>query len=632
MIIISAHSLLHHNLHSNMRSTSKVLMTIQIILFVVLCVYYYHQPLTVVYETNQPFVEHSEKQLQDNTKPLYHYHQDSFLTEQREFIYDANDNYQSNKIYQDSAIPVQPDHPVEHDYPVEDDNNVDPAVKHDNTVEDIDLAEPVSPDEDTITADLVDPIEDINPAKPVNLADPVNVNPDDLDNTGDIIKREEDANGTETFNDDDLKQDELNALLLEESNNPLLHNDNTNPSSYQNAHGYILPFTIFEEQTNGAKNLWQLQILANKLGMKIVEPFVVDSIYFMDRIAPNFNQHLRFGDYFDREIWNEMVIQNGGNPLVEWEEFISNAPRNVILLYFRRIKGSDSLIIDEHTELCGQQYKPEDMKWLEENFNIVKRLCYRFPIGKKHFLTVPEFISRIFGDINPNEVTLILRSWLGIRPSRIDLRPITPYLSAFNPNLLLPPSKRVMKAFEAYKSQNIGNKKYVGILFRTHHVLYYNKYAGNFTGMSQVLLQCSRQLKEELDTVRDSYEIFMACDLGSFGSKKHSTYHVGRLLPLRDQIYLDVFNGSVTVEERDEKLKQAAGGLTDRGFIAELERVIATYADCIILLGARSGFVNAAARSYISLHPGEKCIVPICFTKVFDSHNKQVLSRRHLLT
>ncbi|XP_065907342.1 uncharacterized protein [Dysidea avara] len=563
----------------------KVFMTSQIILLVALCIYFY------------PYHNH----------PIY-----SLSTEQTVFLHDTNINRQSN---QDLTIPVQPDNPVEFEYP-EDVNSVDPdyPVERVNTVYPINPAEPVNLVEDVNTADLVDHVEDINP-----------VNSDDKD---DIIKREKDANVSateETFNDD-LKQEELDALLLEESNSPQLHND------HNLSRGYILPFTIFEEQTNGAKNLWQLQILANKLGMKIVEPFIVDSLYFMDRLAPNFNRSLRFGDYFDKDLWNEMVIKRGGNPLVEWEEFLSYAPHEVILLYFRRVKGSEALIIDEHTELCGQQYKPEDMKWLQVNFKIIKRLCYRFPISKKHFLTIPEFISRIFNDINPNEVTLIIRSWLGVRPSRIDLRPISPFLSAFDPNLLLPPSKRIMKAFQAYKSQNIGNKKYVGILFRTHHVLYYNKYAGNFTGMSQVLLQCSRQLKEELDTVRDNYEIFMACDLGSFGSKKHSTYRVGRLLPLRDQIYLDVFNGSVTVEGRDEKLKQAAGGVTDRGFIAELERVIATYADCIILLGAGSGFVSAAAMSYVSLHPGEKCIVPICFTKVFDSHTRQVLSRHHLLT
>lgn len=35
------------------------------------------------------------------------------------------------------------------------------------------------------------------------------------------------------------------------------------PDLDQGLGGYILPFSVYEEQTNGAKNLWQLQIWAN---------------------------------------------------------------------------------------------------------------------------------------------------------------------------------------------------------------------------------------------------------------------------------------------------------------------------------------------------------------------------------
>ena len=80
--------------------------------------------------------------------------------------------------------------------------------------------------------------------------------------------------------------------------------------------GYIFPYSIFEEQTSGAKNLWQLQILAKQIGMKVVEPFAKDSIFTMHGIAPNFNQSLRFGDYFDKGEWNKMVTKDSGSPLV----------------------------------------------------------------------------------------------------------------------------------------------------------------------------------------------------------------------------------------------------------------------------------------------------------------------------
>ena len=90
--------------------------------------------------------------------------------------------------------------------------------------------------------------------------------------------------------------------------------------------GYIFPYSIYEEQTNGTRNLWQLQILAKQIGMQVVEPFAKDSFFTMNGIAPNFTKSLRFGDYVDKDIWNNMVTRDGGNPLVTWEEYITKAP------------------------------------------------------------------------------------------------------------------------------------------------------------------------------------------------------------------------------------------------------------------------------------------------------------------
>ena len=104
----------------------------------------------------------------------------------------------------------------------------------------------------------------------------------------------------------------------------------------QESEGYILPFSVNEEQTNGAKNLWQLQIWANLVKMHVVEPFAQDSAFKVNGIAPNFSEALRFGDYFDLEKWNTMVVKTQGSPLVKWEEFITKAPRDAILLYMTR--------------------------------------------------------------------------------------------------------------------------------------------------------------------------------------------------------------------------------------------------------------------------------------------------------
>ena len=398
--------------------------------------------------------------------------------------------------------------------------------------------------------------------------------------------------------------------------------------------GYILPFFVNEEQTNGAKNLWQLQIWAKLVKMHVVEPFAQDSIFTMSGIAPDFNNALRFGDYFDLEEWNAMVVRTYGNPLVKWEEFITRSPRDAILLYMAKGKFTKPLTVAYDSDVdqysnCRTAITESDMKWIHKNFNITKRVCYLSAGNKPQAVTIKNFNSMIFGDLMPNKVSLIITGWEGIRNSRIYITPIYIFMAVFREKFFFPPSKRVLKAYKSYITQYIGNRTYVGIVFRSHHILFYNQYfkKRNFTGMSQTLLQCSKQLKVELDKIRPQHEIFLAIDLGTFGSKKYSEGE--KLTPLKHQIHLDVFNGSLTADQREERLKNAAGGITDRGFIAQLEKVIATNADCIILLGRKSGFVSTSLTLYLTRHPVDRCVVSICYDDVYNTDHT-LLSSHHI--
>ena len=394
----------------------------------------------------------------------------------------------------------------------------------------------------------------------------------------------------------------------------------------QESEGYILPFSVNEEQTNGAKNLWQLQIWANLVKMHVVEPFAQDSAFKVNGIAPNFSEALRFGDYFDLEKWNTMVVKTQGSPLVKWEEFITKAPRDAILLYMTRGKFTEplSIVYDDDVDQHVNNKKlriaisETDLKWIHKNFNIVKRICYLSAANKPHSLTIEKFNSYIFGDLMPNKVSLIVRGWEGVRPARINITPIHAFLTVFRPGIIFPPSKRILDAQKSYIAQYIGNKTYVSIIFRSHHIYFYNQYwkTHNYTGMVQTLLHCSKQLKRELDKIRTHHEIFLAIDLGKFGSKRYSADR--NLIPLKNQIHLDVFNGSLTADQREERLMNAAGGITDCGFIAQLEKVIAANADCIILLGSRSGFVSTSLSLYVTQHPADQCVVGICYADEYN--------------
>ena len=69
----------------------------------------------------------------------------------------------------------------------------------------------------------------------------------------------------------------------------------------------------------------------------------------------------------------------------------------------------------------------------------------------------------------------------------------------------------------------------------------------------------------------------MAYDLGTLGSDGYYSPNGKRLFALREQIFSDVFNGSIQMKQREEMLINAAGGMSDRGFIAVLEMTIATH-------------------------------------------------------
>ena len=180
----------------------------------------------------------------------------------------------------------------------------------------------------------------------------------------------------------------------------------------------------------------------------------------------------------------------------------------------------------------------------------------------QHILTLKEFNSYVFRDLKPNEVTLIWVHWIGIgasnriaiksAPSFIDLTNIE-FNYPLKPHSVKPdisPSQQVLKAYESYVSKYFGNRKYVGIVFRTHTVMYYlaagNKDGADFVKQSKYLLKCSKTLNK----IRSKWGIFLVYDLGTYGSRKgYYDPNDKGLIPLRDQILLDVFNGSVTVKK-----------------------------------------------------------------------------------
>ena len=79
--------------------------------------------------------------------------------------------------------------------------------------------------------------------------------------------------------------------------------------------------------------------------MLVVEPFMKDSLLQIPITLKNFDarQFLRFQDIFNIEHWHKtFVLPAAFSPLVSWEKFLLNAPREVILVAFSFSSGSES--------------------------------------------------------------------------------------------------------------------------------------------------------------------------------------------------------------------------------------------------------------------------------------------------
>ena len=412
----------------------------------------------------------------------------------------------------------------------------------------------------------------------------------------------------------------------------------------QSSQGYILVYSSYEEQTNGARNLWQLQMWAKTVKMKVVEPFAVNSMFGMFGAIPNFNQALRFSDYYDIDKWNNLVGDYGGDSLVQWEEFLPRAPHKAILLY-TLLRFVEKPLIISHGEDDVKKYSPgkyehipdEDLLWFKKmNFSIARVVTVIRNEHKTQPIKLDDYKFHVFGNLNPRDVTLITINWIGIgvmawriQVTSEDHKFLESMRVVFNLPLhgvspMISPSQRVLRAYNNYVSKYIGDNKYVGIVFRAQCVVRWG-IPGNFTIRKQYFQNCSKHLQDTLDKVRNRWRIFLAYDLGTFGSDGYYSINDRLMFPIRDQILLDVFNGSIQMKQRDEMLIKAANGIIDRGFIAILEKTIAIHADCIVLLGRDSSFVQTSARGYYLLHPTNPCVVSICSEK-FANANGTVFS------
>ena len=393
--------------------------------------------------------------------------------------------------------------------------------------------------------------------------------------------------------------------------------------------GYIIPFKVYEQQTAGARNLWGLQLWANKVEMKVVEPFISNQSLSFVPITKNVLNPMRFSDLFDIEYWNKQCISRGCAELVPWEEFLKMASKKIILVETCGAKSG----VKCQTKVIAKAETSVSMsvdKQISKKMNYLKYLKYFNDYGFKFIrwvsvkfndttpMTLQEFSKHIFDQYNTSDVTIMFGTWLGLRKTRVNLKGIKYVTRSDSVVIGLLPSKKLVEESQRYLQHvRRSDSKYIGIMVRAERAykkLHNDKSTSDGVG---VMRECAKNLSHILELqYYENWDKTLAIDLGDFGSL--GVRRSQKLDDWKEVLYNDffkaVYGNSWTIEEFENSFVKYFD-TRNPAYIAQIQRTIAARSDCIVLVGGHSTFQAAAVAFYEHFHPDveKQCIIRHCY-------------------
>ena len=408
-------------------------------------------------------------------------------------------------------------------------------------------------------------------------------------------------------------------------------------------HGYVLTHRFSGQQGAGILALLSQQCWVGSfnLPMYIVEPFFGNSVAVSRPPLPpedNGTTLLRFSDYFDSEYFNSVSDTHGYARLASWEDFEQNAPRSLILVQVQMQSGnSDGNFVrspgceivwevNDTTASCYKEkfrYTRKMLYLIRQNFCVVKVINVFAVFVSERIFTAAEMYDVIFGKWHPDQVTVMFTLWRSVWNVP---NPALPIVSVCNANNFLValgnrlhPSERLLKDATNYKKLYLDSRNSVAVMMRSEHSVWLVEKIGmTIESCLEKVLDLVRDIQEELG----SCSMFTTADVGAFASGSweqtfvNYNYSVekksGTLRAIKHAVEV-LHDKKFTFEEWEQSFSKVTGGIQDRGYIAALQRTIASQADCLILMGG-GDFQALALQDYLHNHPdkSKQCIHTVC--------------------
>jgi len=378
-----------------------------------------------------------------------------------------------------------------------------------------------------------------------------------------------------------------------------------------------------EQQTTGAKNVLQLGCLAMLMGLRAVEPFAKESFFFYPFSDEKMNLEQSFSDYYS-SVSVKTNYQHAS--FDKWDTFINRAPKKIIFV---------SLSYEDVPYSSQATIVPVDNCHITKNFKgfiiangytLVRCINYIFtdktgPAVK--FTNPTEFSRTIFGPYQPSNVNVIFSKWKGLGTrTRIPLD--TNCRNIYGRHLM--PSESLMADSDKYIQTYLQNSKYTSIMLRTEKVILHSD-GKNENEFSKELSVCYKEVHDTVVKIRKAsskkLKVFMTVDVGLFGTKGDAEFKTGKHMPTNSSVYQTTIqfmekmygNPDWSLAQWEQTFSNTVQNNNDSGYIAGLQRTIATKGMCLIVLGGGS-FQQLAIDLYENLHSAQDqtCLYKVCWS------------------
>ena len=403
-------------------------------------------------------------------------------------------------------------------------------------------------------------------------------------------------------------------------------------------HGYVVALSYSGQQGAGIQALVSLQcwLASFNLPMLILEPVILNTAFISDPLRKQLhNPHktfLRFSDMFDIQHFNTISESLGYPRVGTREDFFTGAPRNVIFIDMKLVPKNTSMnfripivVWAAESEPEGEQYCyqfeniNDQLKQLtKESFCVVRIIEATHSYINHYIFSDKEVQQVILGDWSPQHVTVIFSLWR------------TPWY-VVNNNLDNPlkckdvgrtshkeqflPSPRLLSDAKFYETHFLGSSNEVALMIRMAHMVGYvnHQHSPREWTVDDCLTQAYKVTKEK----QMSGYPMVAMDVGKFGSAvlaKTLGKDFNDLTVKAKHLLSSLYDDKLTYEDWEQSFTRTTTNVTHRGYIAALQRTLASRARCLILVGGGT-FQDLAMKDYLRNHPNEKdrCVKLVCF-------------------